>query len=112
MFLRRAVGAVRRGTAGRPIPPHRPFSASASVRAEIEITVDGKKVRVEQGAALIQACELAGVQIPRYGDGGVSRMDVDCRYCYHDKLNIAGNCRMCLVEMERSPKPGSGGLVM
>jgi NADH dehydrogenase (ubiquinone) Fe-S protein 1 len=70
MFLRRAVGAVRRGTAGCPIPPHRPFSASASVRAEIEITVDGKKVRVEQGAALIQACELAGVQIPRYGDGG------------------------------------------
>ncbi|OLL25857.1 NADH-ubiquinone oxidoreductase subunit, mitochondrial [Neolecta irregularis DAH-3] len=46
---------------------------------------------VEQGLALIQACEQAGVSIPRY--------------CYHEKLNIAGNCRMCLVEMERSAKP-------
>ena len=33
------------------------------------------------------------------------------RYCYHDKLNIAGNCRMCLVEMERSPKPGESIVV-
>jgi NADH dehydrogenase (ubiquinone) Fe-S protein 1 len=43
------------------------------------------------GSALIQACEKAGVTIPRY--------------CYHEKLLIAGNCRMCLVEVERSPKP-------
>jgi len=43
------------------------------------------------GSALIQACEKAGVVIPRY--------------CYHEKLMIAGNCRMCLVEVERSPKP-------
>ncbi|KAI9774819.1 MAG: NADH dehydrogenase (ubiquinone) 78K chain precursor, 5-prime end [Geoglossum simile] len=43
------------------------------------------------GSALIQACEKAGVTIPRY--------------CYHEKLMIAGNCRMCLVEVERSPKP-------
>jgi NADH dehydrogenase (ubiquinone) Fe-S protein 1 len=45
----------------------------------------------EAGAALIQACEKAGVTIPRY--------------CYHEKLMIAGNCRMCLVEVERVPKP-------
>lgn len=43
------------------------------------------------GSALIQACEKAGVTIPRY--------------CYHEKLMIAGNCRMCLVEVERAPKP-------
>ena len=72
MFLRRTVGAVHRcgSSAARSSGiqhrhPHRPFSASSSPRAEIEITVDGKKVRIEQGAALIQACELAGVQIPR-----------------------------------------------
>lgn len=43
------------------------------------------------GTALIQACEKAGVTVPRY--------------CYHEKLMIAGNCRMCLVEVERAPKP-------
>lgn len=43
------------------------------------------------GSALIQACEKAGSTVPRY--------------CYHEKLMIAGNCRMCLVEVERAPKP-------
>jgi predicted molibdopterin-dependent oxidoreductase YjgC len=43
------------------------------------------------GSALIQACEKAGSTVPRY--------------CYHEKLLIAGNCRMCLVEVERAPKP-------
>jgi len=71
MLLRRAVGVVHRGsTVARSSSiqhrhSRRPFSASASARAEIEITVDGRKVRIQQGAALIQACELAGVQIPR-----------------------------------------------
>lgn len=58
---------------------------------DITLTVDGKEVTVPQGSALIQACEAAGAQIPRF--------------CYHDRLAIAGNCRMCLVEVERSPKP-------
>ena len=40
---------------------------------------------------MLQACEQAGVEIPRF--------------CYHERLSIAGNCRMCLVEMERAPKP-------
>ena len=40
---------------------------------------------------MLQACELAGIEIPRF--------------CYHERLSIAGNCRMCLVEMEKSPKP-------
>ncbi|KAJ4307022.1 ndufs1 NADH-ubiquinone oxidoreductase subunit [Collariella sp. IMI 366227] len=69
----------------------RAFSATAQRPAEVELTIDGKKVSIEAGSALIQACEKAGVTIPRY--------------CYHEKLMIAGNCRMCLVEVERVPKP-------
>ncbi|OAG34004.1 NADH-ubiquinone oxidoreductase 78 kDa subunit, mitochondrial [Fonsecaea monophora] len=69
----------------------RTFTSSARRNAEVELTIDGKKVSIEAGSALIQACEKAGVTIPRY--------------CYHEKLLIAGNCRMCLVEVERVPKP-------
>lgn len=69
----------------------RQFSRTAARNAEVEITIDGKKVSVEAGSALIQACEKAGVTVPRY--------------CYHEKLAIAGNCRMCLVDVERAPKP-------
>ncbi|KZT43284.1 NADH-ubiquinone oxidoreductase 75kD subunit [Sistotremastrum suecicum HHB10207 ss-3] len=69
----------------------RNFSSSSSRQADITLTVDGKEVTVPQGTALIQACEAAGATIPRF--------------CYHDRLAIAGNCRMCLVEVERSPKP-------
>ncbi|KAF2121256.1 hypothetical protein BDV96DRAFT_682520 [Lophiotrema nucula] len=78
--------AVRAGLSGS-----RAFTASANRPAEVELTIDGKKVSIEAGAALIQACEKAGVTVPRY--------------CYHEKLMIAGNCRMCLVEVERAPKP-------
>ena len=52
------------------------------------ITIDDKKVEFENGMTVMQACELAGAEIPRF--------------CYHEKLSIAGNCRMCLVEMELS----------
>lgn len=69
----------------------RTFVSTTPRSAEVELTIDGKKVSVEAGSALIQACEKAGVTIPRY--------------CYHEKLLIAGNCRMCLVEVERAPKP-------
>ncbi|KAG5439136.1 hypothetical protein PCANB_001435 [Pneumocystis canis] len=67
------------------------FSISRVSRMEIEIEIDGKSVMIEQGSALIQACEKAGIQIPRF--------------CYHERLQIAGNCRMCLVELEKAPKP-------
>ncbi|KAK3169948.1 NADH dehydrogenase (ubiquinone) 78K chain precursor, 5-prime end [Lepraria neglecta] len=67
------------------------FSATTNRPAEVQLTIDGKQVSIEAGSALIQACEKAGVTIPRY--------------CYHEKLMIAGNCRMCLVEVERAPKP-------
>ena len=55
------------------------------------LTIDGIEIEVEPGANVLQACEQAGKEIPRF--------------CYHDRLKIAGNCRMCLVEMEKSPKP-------
>jgi NADH-quinone oxidoreductase subunit G len=56
-----------------------------------KLTVDGVEVEVPQGATVMQACELAGKEIPRF--------------CYHERLSIAGNCRMCLVEQEKAPKP-------
>ncbi len=56
-----------------------------------KLTIDGKEIEVEAGLTVLQACELAGAEIPRF--------------CYHERLSIAGNCRMCLVEMERAPKP-------
>ena len=56
-----------------------------------KMTIDGTEIEVEDGITVLQACEQAGVEIPRF--------------CYHERLSIAGNCRMCLVEMERAPKP-------
>ena len=56
-----------------------------------KLTIDGREIEVPDGLTVLQACELAGAEIPRF--------------CYHDRLSVAGNCRMCLVEMERSPKP-------
>ena len=56
-----------------------------------KLTVNGIAVEVPNGSALIQACEAAGVEIPRF--------------CYHERLSVAGNCRMCLVEVEKAPKP-------
>lgn len=56
-----------------------------------KITINDKSYEVEDGKTIIQVCDEVGVEIPRF--------------CYHKKLNIAGNCRMCLVEVEKSPKP-------
>ena len=57
----------------------------------LKIKVNNKDVEIDEGLTVLQACEKAGVEIPRF--------------CYHEKLSIAGNCRMCLVEIEKSPKP-------
>ncbi|OYW45252.1 MAG: NADH-quinone oxidoreductase subunit G [Sphingomonadales bacterium 32-68-7] len=54
-----------------------------------KVTVDGVEIEVPQGATVLQACELAGKEIPRF--------------CYHERLSIAGNCRMCLVEVKPGP---------
>ncbi len=56
-----------------------------------KIKVNNNELEVEDGLTVLQACEQAGAEIPRF--------------CYHEKLSIAGNCRMCLVEIEKSPKP-------
>jgi NADH-quinone oxidoreductase subunit G len=56
-----------------------------------QLIIDGKPIEVEDGLTLIQACEQAGVEIPRF--------------CYHERLSIAGNCRMCLIQVEGMPKP-------
>ncbi len=57
----------------------------------VKIFINKKEVEIESGITVLQACEQAGIEIPRF--------------CYHEKLSIAGNCRMCLVEMENSAKP-------
>ncbi len=57
----------------------------------LKLKVNDKEIEVENGLTVLQACEKAGYEIPRF--------------CYHEKLSIAGNCRMCLVEIEKSPKP-------
>jgi NADH-quinone oxidoreductase subunit G len=57
----------------------------------LKLKINNIEVEVEEGLTVLQACEKAGVEIPRF--------------CYHEKLSIAGNCRMCLVEMEKSGKP-------
>lgn len=57
----------------------------------VEIEVDGRPITVRKGAMLIEATDAAGIDVPRF--------------CYHKKLSIAANCRMCLVEVEKAPKP-------
>jgi NADH-quinone oxidoreductase subunit G len=56
-----------------------------------KLIIDGTEIEVEDGITLLQACEQAGVEVPRF--------------CYHERLSIAGNCRMCLVEVVGMPKP-------
>ncbi len=56
-----------------------------------KMTIDGIEIEVPAGITVLQACEMAGKEIPRF--------------CYHERLSVAGNCRMCLVEQEKAPKP-------
>ena len=56
-----------------------------------KLTIDGQEVEVPPGSTVLQACEAAGREVPVF--------------CFHPRLNIAGNCRMCLVEIEKMPKP-------
>ncbi len=56
-----------------------------------KLIVDGREIEADDAITLLQACELAGAEIPRF--------------CYHERLSVAGNCRMCLVEWVGAPKP-------
>lgn len=63
-----------------------------------KIKIDGMEIEVDPNLALIQACELAGVEVPRF--------------CYHERLSIAGNCRMCLVEVVGGPPKPTASCAM
>ena len=54
-----------------------------------KLKINDQEIEVAAGMTVLQACEQAGVEIPRY--------------CYHEKLSVAGNCRMCLVEVSPGP---------
>lgn len=82
---------LRHSLARRSHAFRRPFSSTSLRSKEVTLTVDGREVTVDARSALIQAIEKAGVQVPRY--------------CYHEKLAVAGNCRMCLVDVEKARKP-------
>jgi NADH-quinone oxidoreductase subunit G len=56
-----------------------------------KIRIDGAEIEIESGTSLLQACEIAGAEVPRF--------------CFHERLSVAGNCRMCLVEVKGTPKP-------
>ena len=57
----------------------------------IQIKIDNNLIKVKPGTTILQACEQLGIEIPIF--------------CYHEKLSIAGNCRMCLVQVKNNPKP-------
>ncbi|VDM72058.1 unnamed protein product, partial [Strongylus vulgaris] len=84
------VGSVARLARCGTVACRRAQSTAAAPQ-KIEVFIDDKKILVDPGLTILQACALAGVDIPRF--------------CYHDRLSIAGNCRMCLVEVEKSMKP-------
>lgn len=94
-MLRSALGKVLNG--GPLSPKHaaaltRASSTQAPKKPEqIEVFIDDIPVKVDPGTTVLQAAAMIGVEIPRF--------------CYHERLAVAGNCRMCLVEVEKSPKP-------
>jgi len=61
------------------------------METKIDVIIDNMSYSVRSNASILQACESVGVFVPRF--------------CYHEKLSVAGNCRICLVELEKSPKP-------
>ncbi|MGI9298434.1 MAG: 2Fe-2S iron-sulfur cluster-binding protein, partial [Gammaproteobacteria bacterium] len=58
---------------------------------EIELEINGRKARAKEGATIIEVAAKMGLYVPHF--------------CWHPKLSVAANCRMCLVEVEKSPKP-------
>jgi NADH-quinone oxidoreductase subunit G len=61
----------------------------------VNIQVDGVAVKARKGDTIIRATDTAGIYVPRF--------------CYHEKLSIPANCRMCLVDVEKAPKPRAAG---
>ena len=74
------------------LPVHRRGEEAVAPRGvRVEVVIDGNPVVIEEGSSVLQACEAVGINVPRF--------------CFHERLSVAGNCRMCLVEIEKSPKP-------
>jgi len=86
-ITRRLVSQVRKTNLPNAA---RALSTSADENL-VSLTIDGLEAKVPAGTTILQAAETIGIEIPRF--------------CYHDRLSIAGNCRMCLVEVEKFPKP-------
>ncbi|KAL4711515.1 hypothetical protein ACJJTC_000531 [Scirpophaga incertulas] len=74
-----------------PVTTRRYAEQAQAQPEKVEVFIDDQPVHVLPGTTVLQAAALAGVEIPRF--------------CYHERLAVAGNCRMCLVEVEKSPKP-------
>lgn len=87
--LRRVLASPKRSPLAPPA--HCASNVPQTQPEKIEVFIDDKRVLVDPGTTVLQAAALVGVEIPRF--------------CYHDRLSIAGNCRMCLVEVEKSIKP-------
>jgi len=85
------VAQKKTGVQRRNISIFSQFETEGPKTNLVEIEVNNKKVRVQPGSTILQACSQIGIDIPRF--------------CYHDQLSIAGNCRMCLVEVAKTPKP-------
>ncbi|XP_044073861.1 NADH-ubiquinone oxidoreductase 75 kDa subunit, mitochondrial-like isoform X2 [Siniperca chuatsi] len=83
--------AITKGGAAATSNARTAATATAPASNLLEVFVDGEPVMVEPGTTVLQTCEKVGMQIPRF--------------CYHERLSVAGNCRMCLVEIEKVPKP-------
>jgi NADH dehydrogenase (ubiquinone) Fe-S protein 1 len=85
--------AVARPAAAASLPSRRSFyegpADDDAAPTMISLEINDKPVRVTQGSTVIQACDAAGIQIPRF--------------CYHEQLSVAGNCRMCLVDIAGGP---------
>ncbi|XP_076361092.1 NADH dehydrogenase (ubiquinone) 75 kDa subunit [Tachypleus tridentatus] len=91
-MLRTPIQHVLKRTLGHSLKnPARCTSTGQQQPEKIEVFIDDKPVLVEPGTTVLQAAAVAGVEIPRF--------------CYHERLSVAGNCRMCLVEVEKSAKP-------
>ncbi|KAG5883612.1 hypothetical protein JTB14_025186 [Gonioctena quinquepunctata] len=93
-MLRLTVTRLLNGA--KPSPKHlfiatRAQSGEVKKPEKVEVFIDDKPVYVEPGTTVLQAAAMIGIEIPRF--------------CYHERLAVAGNCRMCLVEVEKSPKP-------
>jgi hypothetical protein len=82
---------TKRSPALSSFQTRRSYSTPAPARRPVDLFINDMNVSVPEGTTIIQACDSAGIFIPRF--------------CYHEELSIAGNCRMCLVEVAKSMKP-------